>query len=160
MRKIPLTQDKFAVIDNIDYTFLMQWKWCFNNVYAVRNSRKSDGLDRYKIIYMRRIILIRKLGHLDFQYTDHKNHNKLDNRRDNLRPASGTQNAGNRKARQGTSKFKGVCWFKRDKKWIVYIRLNGGRKHLGLFTDEIEAAKAYNEAAKKYFGEFACLNKV
>lgn len=159
MEKIPLTQGKFATVDDIDYEFLIKWKWYFH-CYAVRNSHKSDGFDKLIKIFMHREILIRKLGHSDFQETDHKNHNKLDNRRGNLRPASRSQNQGNRKIQQGVSKFKGVHWYKDRKKWQAQIKFEGKRKHLGYFTDEIEAVEAYNRAAKKLFGEFAYLNPV
>ena len=161
MKKIPLTQGKFAIVNDIDYAFLTQWKWHFDNGYAVRNSKKSDRFIKRKRIHMHRVILSRKLGHSDFQYTDHKNQNGLDNRRGNLRPASCLQNQRNSKAQRGrSSKFKGVCWRKDSKKWQAKIKFEGHLKHLGLFTDEIEAAKAYNKAALEYFGEFAHLNPV
>lgn len=64
MKKIPLTQDKFASVDDIDYAFLMQWKWFFSQGYAVRNSRKSDGLSKHTGILMHRVVLIRKLDTL------------------------------------------------------------------------------------------------
>lgn len=160
MKKIPLTQGEFATVDDIDYEFLMQWKWYFNQGYAVRHSQKSDGFSQRKTILMHRIILSRKLGRSDFHDTDHKNHDGLDNRRNNLRPASRSQNEHNSEIQWGSSKFKGVCWKKDHNKWQAYIRFEGCLKHLGYFTDEIEAAKAYNEAAKKYFGEFACLNSI
>lgn len=160
MKKIPLTQDKFATVDDIDYGFLMQWKWYFKGKgYAVRNSRESDKLDKPKTIRMHRVILIRKLRHSNFKETDHKNQNKLDNRRNNLRPASNSQNNGNRKSYKGSSsKFKGVSWRKYAKKWYARIEFEGQQKHLGYFIDELKAARAYNKAAIKYFSEFACLN--
>lgn len=161
MKKIPLTQDKFATVDDIDYEFLMQWKWCFHEGYAKRGSHKSDKLNKQKLIFMHRVVLSRKLGHSDFQHTDHKNQNKLDNCRGNLRPATCSQNGGNRSIQQqGSSKFKGVFWDKRDKKWRAQIMFEGRCKYLGCFTDEIKAAKAYNKAATEYFGEFAHLNPI
>lgn len=158
MKKIFLTQGKFATVDDVDYTFLTQWKWYFDHGYAVRNSHKSDGFDKRKKILMHRVILIRKIGYSDFQETDHKNQDKLDNWRSNLRPASRLQNRRNSKAQHGSSKFKGVSWHKGRKKWQTHIKFGKHLKYLGLFTDEIEAAKVYNTAALKYFGEFAHIN--
>ncbi len=158
MKKIPLTQGKFAIVDDIDYSFLMQRKWRFNQGYAVRSSRKSEGLNKRIAILMHRVVLSRKLGHSNFEETDHKNQNELDNRRGNLRPSSRLENSANSKSRPGTSKFKGVYWNKLNKKWCAQIKFDGKKKHLGYFTDEVEAAKEYNKAALKYFGEFAYLN--
>jgi hypothetical protein len=76
----------------------------------------------------------------------------------NLRKASKSQNAMNMKTRYGTSKFKGVRWQKRDKKWEARIRNNGKLKFLGYFDDEEEATRAYDEEARKIFGGFARLN--
>lgn len=161
MKKIPLTQGKFATVDDIDYAFLMNWKWYFStDGYARRNSRKSDGLGRGVTIRMHRIVLSRELGNFDFEQTDHKNQDRLDNRRSNLRPATVSQNQGNMKLQQGSSKFKGVCWHKQAKKWRVRVQFEGKSIHLGYFTDEIEASKAYNKAALKYFGRFAYVNAV
>lgn len=161
MKKIPLTQGKLAVVNDIDYAFLTQWKWYFHKKgYAVRGSHKSDGFNKRTVIYMHRVVLSRKLGYSDFEETDHKNQSRLDNRRGNLRPASHSQNQGNSKLQQGVSKFKGVHWRKDRKKWRVYIGFEGNRRYLGMFMDEIEAAEAYNKAALEHFGEFACLNPV
>lgn len=160
MKKIPLTQGKFAVVNDIDYALLNKWKWYFNSGYAARGSRKSDAVDKRQMIFMHRIILSRKLGYSDFEKGDHKDQNKLNNRRGNLRPATSSQDRANRKSPGGSSKFKGVRWHKRDKKWYAYIKFKGKLKHLGCFTDEIVAAKAYNKAAIEYFGEFAYLNPI
>lgn len=160
MKKISLTQGKFAIVDDVDYAFLMRWKWHLHDGYAARTSRKLDGLSKRIKILMHRIILSQKLGHSDFKDTDHKNQDRLDNRRSNLRPATRSQNIGNSKIRQGSSRFKGVCWDKLAKKWQARIWIEDKQKYLGRFTDEIEAAKAYNKAATEYFGEFAYLNSV
>ena len=92
-------------------------------------------------------------------FIDHINHNGLDNRRCNLRVATHSENMRNRKPQLGTSsKFKGVCWMKKVNKWQVSIRYNKVKLHLGLYSNEIKAAKAYDGVAKELHGEFARLN--
>lgn len=90
---------------------------------------------------------------------DHINGDRLDNRISNLREATHKQNAWNRKGRNTTSVYKGVYWFKRDSKWKVSIGgLDGKKIHLGMYTDEVEAAKAYDCAARILYGEYARTN--
>jgi len=93
------------------------------------------------------------------EQVDHKNGDRNDNRKNNLRLCTNIQNAQNRKLLKNTiSGYKGVTWHNSSNMWVSRIGVNGQRKTLGYFRDKIDAAKAYNEAAIKYFGEFAKLN--
>ena len=89
---------------------------------------------------------------------DHIDHNGLNNRRENLRICTVTQNVANKRKGKGSSNFKGVSWHKRDQMWIATIHQKRKQLHLGYFNDELEAAKAYDKAAKDLWGEFAKLN--
>lgn len=94
-------------------------------------------------------------------FIDHVNGNPLDNRKSNIRIATGSQNGINRGLpKNNTSGHKGVNWRNMDKKWQARLSVNGKRISLGMFKTKEEAALAYNEAAIKYFGEFAKLNEV
>jgi hypothetical protein len=154
-RRIPLTQGKFAIVDPEDYNILSQYKWqaqrSARNIYARRVVREDS---KRTLILMHREIL--KMA--DDLVVDHINHNGLDNRRSNLRPATKKQNGWNKRSKLHSSRFKGVGWNKRTKKWRATICYKGKKISLGLYGDENEAAKAYDEAAKKYRGEFAALN--
>jgi hypothetical protein len=92
---------------------------------------------------------------------DHINGDGLDNRRANLRPATRAQNAANRRPRAGgSSRFKGVHWSKADNRWVARIHSGGRDITLGRFLGEYDAARAYNRAAVRVYGEFAYLNPV
>lgn len=158
MKEIPLTQGKVALVDDEDYGWLNQWKWCAykggNSSYAVRGIKKNGKRTLSK---MHREILGTPKGML----TDHRNSNGLDNRRDNLRICNKFQNGMNRgKNDNNKSGYKGVCWHKASKKWRASIHINGKQIHLGLFNANKEAAIIYNEAAIKHFGEFGRLNDI
>jgi len=154
--KIPLTQGKFAKVDPDDYICLSQFRWhCKTNPNATSAVRSTTSAAKQKRIYMHRLIADTP-PHL---VCDHINHNGLDNRKANLRNCTLTQNnANSRPAKNSSSKYKGVSFNKTRKKFAAYIKKNGKQKHLGHFTNEIEAAKAYDQAAKKYHGRFALLN--
>ncbi len=91
----------------------------------------------------------------DGKQTDHINHNTLDNRRQNLREATPLENSRNKKQGKGKSRYKGVSPVKG--RWIAQIGI-GGQNYIGSYKTEIDAAKAYDAAAMKHFGEFARLN--
>ena len=158
-RTIPLTQGQMALVDDDDYERLMQWTWCAvwnkdtKSFYAARHSKYNKN-DKRRTIYMAREIMHARPG----QQVDHINHNTLDNRKLNLRLCTRSQNQHNRKKQKGSSRHKGVCWHKRDRRWQAGICYEGQHIYLGCFADEVKAARAYDRAAIKYFGEFAHLN--
>ncbi len=158
MKKILLTRGKFAIVDDEDFEFLMQWKWkCSGHGYAVRNKHIGTvgGKRVQERIYMHRLIMNALKG----QYTDHINGDGLDNRRCNLRLCTNQQNAANSKKYSipTSSKYKGVSWDKKNKKWRASIHVLK-TIFLGRFDSEEDAAKAYNEAAIKYHDKFSRIN--
>jgi len=153
MKRISLTQGRFALVDNEDFNWLNQWNWCVNSENMVMRGKTING--RLKMIVMHRLIM---QPPADLQI-DHKNGDRLDNRRSNLRICTGSQNCMNRVATtKGTTGYKGVT--KIRNKYRANIKLEGKKIHLGYFNDVKEAALVYNKAAKKYFGEFALLNNI
>ncbi len=123
--------------------------------YAVR---RAKGHERTKgqTVWMHRYIFPSPEG----MCVDHIDNNSLDNRKANLRFATPAQNARNRRkmAVKTSSKYKGVSYHAGQRKWCAAIRVNGQYKYFGLFQNESDAAKAYDEAARKFHGEFASLN--
>jgi hypothetical protein len=162
MKKIKLSQNKYALVSDIDFKFLNQWKWHAakrSNIFYAEHNTPRDNEGKQKTILMHRIILERKLGHSNFKYTDHKDGNGLNNQRRNLRPATYTENHCNqRKYKNNTSDFKGVN--RHEGKWVARVEMNKKREFLGYFDDKIEAAKAYNKRAIELHGQFAKLNKI
>ena len=155
MKKIELSQGMFAFVDDDDYDYLNQYNWCFNKGYATRNVKVSG---KQKTQNMHRLVT----NCPDGLFVDHINHDKLDNQKSNLRVCSRSENNQNQQKRTiaKSSRFKGVYFAKHANKWMAYIRFNYKLKNLGYFTNEIDAAIAYNNAAIEMFGEFALINDV
>lgn len=159
---ITLTQGQVAIVDEEDYEKMAKHNWCISGdgirQYAVRGTR-SRILDFQRIIKMHREIL----GLTDPTIcVDHINHNGLDNRKDNLRLCSISQNGFNKikQLRPTSSQYKGVSWTPHAKLWRAYIWYRRKRTSLGYFKSEVSAAIAYNNAAINIFGEFAHLNNI
>lgn len=151
-RLIPLTRGKFAVVDAEDYEELSKYTWAAREggrtYYAVR-------MEKGKAIPMHRQIMKAPAD----LFVDHKDGDGLNNQRSNLRLATLTQNSRNQRKRVSKgSRYKGVYPRKKCKRWSAVITANKVRQHLGLFKTELEAAQAYDEAAKRLHGEFASLN--
>lgn len=154
MKEIPLTKGKVAFVDDEDFEYLNQFKWQLLSGRAVRfviiNRKK-------RLIMMHRDLLQLKDPKVKI---DHINHNQLDNRKLNLRCCNQQQNMLNVSSHSdSSSKYLGVHFQKQTKKWRAMIKVNGKSKHIGLFNEELEAAKAYNKMAIAIHGEFANLNK-
>lgn len=157
-RRIDLGEGQFTIVDPDIYYRLNCYKWIVlgngKNYYVIRY--KIIGPKKTTIVPMHREIINAPKGLL----VDHKNLNTMDNRIANLRLATKSQNAQNipKRRKNTSSQFIGVSFNKRRKKWLAYINYEGKRIWLGAFDNEIDAAKAYDAAARKYHGEFARLN--
>lgn len=157
MKEIKLTGGYITIVDDEDYEKFSCYKYQRTKKgYATRHCYTSDG--RRTTIQIHREIMNAPKG----MQVDHINHNKLDNRKCNLRLVTNQQNKFNSKkpSHAKTSKYKGVSWRKLTGLWIAQIRVNGKDEILGRYDSEETAAVAYNVYAKKYFGEYALLNDV
>jgi len=144
MKEILLTQGKVALVDDADYDMVnAAGSWCYKEPgYA--NSGKHGRMHRWLLCPRDGLVV------------DHVNRNGLDNRMDNLRESTQSQNCMNARPRVGeTSRHKGVYLHRASGKWAAEIRINGKGKYLGIFADELDAAQVYKQHAEKHFGEFA-----
>lgn len=157
-KEIELTLGKYALVDDEDYVKLLRCKWhcnLLNGKYYAGTCIKIGG--KWTIISMHRYIMKPK----KVVYVDHINGDSLDNRKENLRYCTKAENNMNRlKNLNNTSGYKGVIWNKLAKKWQSQIKYDNKLLYIGVYSNIIDAAKAYNEAAIKYHGEFANLNKI
>ena len=150
--EIPLTQGQVAVVDAEDYHLICDRKWYAQWVPCTSSFRAVSGSPP---VYMHRVIL----GSYTDAVVDHANHDTLDNRRSNLRGATRSENQCNLRCRVGdTSKYKGVFWSTGRNKWQARITFKNRCRHLGSFTCEEDAARAYDAAAIRVHGAFAFTN--
>lgn len=158
-KQIPLTQGKFALVDEEDFEYLNQWKWHAQKgrktFYAVRGiflNSKNKSIFNTSLIYMHHLILARREG----CSIDHIDGNGLNNLRSNLRHATRGQNRMNtEKSCNNTTGFKGVSFYKQANKFRARITLDKKQIFLGYFETAQEAHQAYIKAAIELHGEFA-----
>jgi len=163
MKTIQLSRGFETIVDDAVYETLMQhgWKWHYDNNYALTNIHYYDGsMWTARQIRLHRWIweswANRSLGGLQI---DHINGDGLDNRLENLRIATISQNCRNRGANKNNiPKLKGVYFKKSVSKYCARIMVDGKPLHLGYFTDCLDAIKAYDNAAQHYHGDFAYTN--
>lgn len=153
---IALGHGLVAIIDESDLATVMPLAWSAspigNTVYA-QATRPTAAAGPFTI-YMHRLIC--PLDPSDRRGIDHINGDGLDNRRQNLRPATQQQNLANARPQKGrSSRFKGVSFHKMSGRWAASITVDYRSRYLGLFDDEVAAAAAYDTAALEAFGEFA-----
>lgn len=162
--KIKLYNNKNIVVgeglcDLIYETEVRKYKWYLDKGYVA--TTLLDGNGRHKGLLHQLIIQLSGKVVQPGEEIDHKDGNPLNCLDNNLRICTHSQNNHNQKlSSNNTSGWKGVCWSKQNQKWQAYITVGGKQIHLGFFSIKEDAARAYNVAAIKYFGEFAVLNKI
>lgn len=153
MKEIKLTRGMVALVDDEDFEYLNQWKWRAIPNNKTFYSQRDVQVNNHRFsIKMHRLIM----NTPDSMEVDHIDHNGLNNQKSNLRNCTRNENMRN-KITWGKSKYKGVCHL-RNNKFLAHIRLSGKLNHLGTFLNEEDAARAYDRAALKYYGEFAHIN--
>ena len=153
MKYLKLSNSSSLVkLDDEDYDRLPGYLWSLGkgNIY---NSR-------FNLILCRFILGITDIS----LQPDHIDRDIFNCQKENLRVCTKQQNCFNRGKgeylKKPSSKYKGIYWMKNRKCWAVRIYVNGQRLSLKTYKSEIKAAEAYNEAVKKYYGEFGYLNKI
>ena len=156
--QIPLTQGRVATIDDADWPKVSRFIWyaakCRNGRWYALASLPGGNRHDPKV-RMHRVIKDAK----PTDSVDHEDGDGLNNRSSNLRLCTNAQNQQNTGPRGGTSRFKGVSWVVSKGRWTVAFNWQGKTHFVGYFTDEIEAAHAYNAAILPLAGEFARLNE-
>lgn len=155
MKTIALSQGFVALVDDEDFEALSRHRWFVLRSARSAYARRQAAVGGRRVhLLMHRIILDAPSGML----VDHRNRDGLDNRRSNLRLCSPTDNARNRGAIVGASRYKGVAWDKNRGRWQVRLWIGGRQRSMGCFDSEVDAALAYDEAVRRHHGEFAVTN--
>ncbi len=167
MKTIELSQGLVSKVSDEDYEWLKEFNWfaqkCNGKIYAARHKMESERCPtcnqrtnkRSKIVLMHREIINAPKG----MHIDHKNRDELDNQRENLRPATISQNLLNTKGRNNSSSiYKGISYTKTTKKWVVALRYEKKQYYLGQYMNEESAARIYDYWIHKIEPEFALLN--
>lgn len=151
-RKLPLTNGGFALVDEEDFLRFSRRSWRTNRAgYARATTTVGRKAERKTASFLLHRLV---LGASPGQWIDHINRDKLDNRRANLRLATVSQNTANHPGYGHSSRYKGVTWNKRARRWQVAVQ----HRYVGVFASEEDAARAYDRAALAAYGEFAFLN--
>jgi hypothetical protein len=151
---------RVALVDDEDYELVSRYRWYVWEVskaghrpsgpYAIANV--GHGRRNRRVARMHNLIMGRP-------GIDHEDHDGLNNQRSNLRPATNNQNGANQRPQEGrSSEHKGVSWDRRRSRWQATIKVHGKSRGIGAYATELEAAYAYDAAARELFGEFACPN--
>lgn len=161
--EILLTKGMVAIIDAADLPLVVEYAW-HATVHDRTRYAASSQLRRVtgEVVYMHRLIV----GAGPEDDVDHRDHNGLNNRRENIRLCTNAQNRRNMQKTRGVSRYKGVSPSspKRNAKgtrpWSATIHHEDQQIHLGAYQTEAEAARAYNAAAVRFYAEFAHLNVI
>lgn len=155
IRRKLTTKTKYTLVDDADYDWLSKFTWYENYKSKASYAVTSVG---GKLIPMHQMLMPNPPTGLT---PDHKDRDGLNNQRENLRWATDSQQNINRRTyANNTSGYRGVSFDKKRKLWQAYIREDGVMKGLGRFRTRDMAARAFNEAAKRLYGEFAVLNEI
>lgn len=149
---ISLSNGGVAWVDAQDVEVVQRHVWHRDTQGYARAMIKQDG--RWRLVRMHRFLIGEGSPQID-----HRDHDRLNNRRSNLRACTGAQNMANlrKTTTSTTSRFKGVAWHRASGKWMAQIRIAGRRVYLGLFVSESAAASAYDAASIAANGEFAAV---
>ena len=140
----------FAIVSQEDFDSLSVYGWSVTKTGYAKRTVSTKG--RKVSVYMHREVCSAPSS-MD---VDHKNRNRLDNRRENLRPCTRSQNLANQPPRRG--RYKGVCFSGRENRWRATSQVDGKQVHIGYYDNAEDAAMAYDSVATRHFGEFAYLN--
>jgi hypothetical protein len=164
VRTVPLHGKKAAGrvvrVDDADHDLVMTFRWNIREVRKPGRRRMNGPYAVTRVVIGGRVTsLYMHVLIMGVKGVDHIDHDGLNNQRYNLRPATQVQNGGNQRPPTGkTSAYKGVYRHRASGKWRAGIGVNRKHIHLGTFASELDAACAYDAAAREHFGEYAYTN--